>query len=137
LVAVRDGDYGSFRWFPEDPRLDAWLRLYHRVAESNHAYPDAGRRLLAWAQAAGFAEITLSTSTWCFATAEARSWWSDLWAERITQSAMAEQALDRGFATREELADMAAAFRQWGAAESGYWSLTHGELLARRASAGA
>ncbi|HKU41517.1 MAG TPA: methyltransferase domain-containing protein [Polyangiales bacterium] len=131
LVAARDSDYGSFRWYPEDPRLDAWLRLYHRVAESNQAYPDAGRRLLEWARAAGFREVTISASVWCFATPESRSWWSDLWAERITESAMAEQALSRGFATREELASMAEAFRAWGASHDGYWTLTHGELLAR------
>ena len=135
LIAARDSDYGSFRWFPEDARLDAWLRLYHRVAESNNAYPDAGRRLLAWARAAGLEDIAITTSTWCFATPEARAWWSDLWADRITQSAMAEQALHRGFATRDELEQMASGFRQWGASETGYWSLAHGELLARRARA--
>jgi ubiquinone/menaquinone biosynthesis C-methylase UbiE len=131
LVAARDSDYGSFRWYPEDPRLDAWLRMYHRVAAHNRAFPDAGRRLLEWARAAGFREITISASVWCFATPEARRWWSDLWADRVTESALAEQALSGGFATREELAGMAEAFRSWGAASDGFWSLTHGELLAR------
>jgi ubiquinone/menaquinone biosynthesis C-methylase UbiE len=131
LVAVRDSDYGSFRWFPEDPRLDAWLRLYHKVTESNAAFPDAGRRLLGWAQAAGFRDVTISASVWVFATPDSRRWWSELWAERVTDSAFGQQALERGFASQHELADIAAGFRAWAAADSGYWTMTHGELLAR------
>jgi SAM-dependent methyltransferase len=131
LVAVRDSDYGSFRWFPEDPRLDAWLRMYHRVAESNGAFPDAGRRLLGWAREAGYREVTASASVWSFTTADSRVWWAELWAERVIESALAEQALEGGFASRSELADMAAGFRAWAAADGGYWALTHGEVLAR------
>jgi SAM-dependent methyltransferase len=134
VVAVRDSDYGSFRWYPEDPRLDAWLRLYFRVTESHQAFPDAGRRLLGWAREAGLHDSECTASVWCFATPEARHWWSDLWAERITKSSLAEQALARGFATRAELTGMAEAFHVWGAAESGFWSLTHGEIIARKSA---
>jgi ubiquinone/menaquinone biosynthesis C-methylase UbiE len=131
VVAARDSDYGTFRWFPEDERISAWLRLYMRVAESNHAFPDAGRRLLTWAQAAGFREVTYSASVWAYWTPEQRSWWSELWAERITRSAFAEQALERGFATRVELEQIAAGMRAWAAADGGTWTITHGEILAR------
>jgi ubiquinone/menaquinone biosynthesis C-methylase UbiE len=131
IVAVRDSDYGSFRWFPEDPRLSAWLRMYIEAAQSMGAYPDAGRRLLDWTRAAGFRDVTVSASVWAFATPDARAWWGDLWAERVTASTLADQALERGLATRDELAGMAAAFRAWAAAPSGFFSLTHGEVLAR------
>jgi hypothetical protein len=131
VVAARDSDYGTFRWFPEDERLTAWLRLYMRVAQSNHAFPDAGRRLVHWAKAAGFREVTYSGSTWAYATPEQRSWWSESWAERITRSALAEQALERGFATKADLSAMAEGFRAWAAAEDGTWTITHGEILAR------
>ena len=56
IVAARDSDYATFTWWPEDPRLTRWLALYHDVARSNGAEPDAGRRLLAWASAAGFSD---------------------------------------------------------------------------------
>ena len=55
VVGARDSDYAAFTWFPEDPDLTRWLELYHEVARSNHAEPDAGRRLLSWARHAGFA----------------------------------------------------------------------------------
>ena len=70
VVAARDSDYAAFTWFPEDPRLTRWLELYHEVARSNDAEPDAGRHLLAvGARAAGFSRrVDASASVWCFAT---------------------------------------------------------------------
>ncbi|HET6336961.1 MAG TPA: methyltransferase domain-containing protein [Polyangiales bacterium] len=131
VVAVRDSDYGTFRWFPEDARIAAWLQLYFRVTESNRAFPDAGRRLVQWANAAGFREVTYSASVWSFATPEQRGWWADSWAQRVTESSFAEQALERGFATNNQLAEMAAGFRAWAAADGGTWTITHGEVIAR------
>jgi ubiquinone/menaquinone biosynthesis C-methylase UbiE len=130
VVAVRDSDYGAFRWFPEDPRLDAWLAMYIRVAQRNGAYPDAGRRLLSWAQAAGFRAVTVSASVWCYATPEARAWWAGLWSDRVTKTTIADQAVEYGISTRAELLDMAAGFRAWAEAPDGFFTLTHGELLA-------
>src|SRR5690348_14476643 len=86
IVAVRDSDYGSFTWHPADDRLVRWLELYRAIARSNGGEPDAGRRLLSWAQQAGFSRITSSASAWCFATPEDRTWWGGLWADRMTQS---------------------------------------------------
>ena len=131
VVAVRDSDYGAFRWFPEEPRLDAWLAMYTSVAQRNGAYPDAGRRLLSWAQAAGFREPTVSASAWCYATPEVRTWWASLWADRVTKTTLADQAIDYGLATRADLQEMAAGFRTWSEATDGFFTLTHGELLAR------
>ena len=128
-VAARDADYQAMSWYPADPRLVRWLELYRRVARSNHGEPDAGRRLLSWARTAGFCDITSSASAWCFATAEDRAWWGGLWAERVTQSALAEQALARGLATRAELAELAEAWRHWARHDEGWFAVLHGEIL--------
>jgi SAM-dependent methyltransferase len=32
LVAARDGDYGGFIWYPQNPGLDRWNELYHLAA---------------------------------------------------------------------------------------------------------
>jgi ubiquinone/menaquinone biosynthesis C-methylase UbiE len=131
LLAVRDVDYATFIWWPADPGLDRWLDLYHRVARRNDAEPDAGRRLLAWAHAAGLREVTATTSAWCYASPAEREWWGNSWAGRVTTSSFAEQALAYGLATREELEDLAAAWRRWRDADDGWLSMTHGELLVR------
>src|ERR1700744_6007467 len=53
VVAVRDGDYHAFTWYPALPGLDRWQELYQAAARANGGEPDAGRHLLAWAHAAG------------------------------------------------------------------------------------
>jgi ubiquinone/menaquinone biosynthesis C-methylase UbiE len=131
VVAARDSDYAAFTWYPDTPGLDDWLDLYERIARSNRGEPDAGRFLLKWARAAGFAEVTPSASAWCFATPEDRTWWGDLWADRMTASAIAEQAERDGFATRAELEDIAAAWRAWAADADAWFAVLHGEIIGR------
>ena len=131
VVAARDADYPAMAWYPEDPALERWRALYVAVARSNGAEPGAGRRLLAWARRAGFAEVEPSASVWCHATAEDRTWWGGLWAERITSSAVADQALAAGLADRRDLEDLAAAWRRWAASPEGWFAVLHGEVRCR------
>ena len=125
LIAVRDSDYAAFTWFPQLPELDEWLDLYQRVARGNGGEPDAGRRLLAWAHAAGLTGVTATSSTWCFANPEDRQWWGGMWADRILQSDLARQAGERG----ADLQKISEAWRAWAAHPDGWISLLHGELL--------
>ncbi|HSF26203.1 MAG TPA: methyltransferase domain-containing protein [Actinomycetes bacterium] len=131
LVAVRDADYAAMTWYPALPGLAAWRELYEKVARANGGEPDAGRRLLSWARAAGFTDITASASVWCFATPEDRAWWGDLWAERTVASGYARMAVDGGHATAAELETIAAAWREWSASDDGWFAVLHGEILAR------
>jgi hypothetical protein len=128
-VAARDADYGGFRWFPEAAAMDDWLALYERLASSNGGAPDGGRRLVSWAREAGFADVTASASTWCFASPEDRGWWGGLWADRTVRSVSAAQNLERGFATQEELERIAAAWGTWAQAPDGWFAVLHGEVV--------
>jgi SAM-dependent methyltransferase len=129
MVAARDADYAAMTWYPPQAGLDRWLDLYRRIARSNRAEPDAGRRLLSWARAAGFDEITSSATVWCYATPEERTWWGGLWADRVTSSALATQAVEQHLATREGLNDMADAWRRWSQHDDGWFAVLHGEVL--------
>jgi len=131
LIAVRDVDYAALALFPPDPGLDRWLDLYYRVARHNSGEPDAGRRLLSWAHQAGLTDVVPSTSSWCFATPEEREWWGTSWAGRATASAFAEQALDYGLATTDELTEIAGAWLRWASSPDGWLGMLHGELLIR------
>jgi 2-polyprenyl-3-methyl-5-hydroxy-6-metoxy-1,4-benzoquinol methylase len=132
LVAVRDADYAGMTWSPSDPRLDRWSALFREQARRNGGEPDAGRRLLGWAHAAGFADVTATASVWCFASDEDRRWWGSTWAERVTESALAEQLIESGAADRRELALIAAAWREWAGHPDGFFTVPHGEALCRR-----
>lgn len=130
VVAVRDSDYAAFTWDPPDPLLDRWLAVYRAVARGNGAEPDAGRRLKGWALAAGFSTVTVSASVWTFSTPDERAWWGGLWADRVTGTALADQAVAAGLATREELADVAGAFHRWAADDTAAFIVPSTEILA-------
>ena len=132
LAAFRDGDYAGFVWAPRIAELDRWLELYHQVTARNGAEADAGRHLLGWARAAGFDDVTASSSTWTFADRSSRSWWGGLWADRVMGSSFATQAVEYGLSSSEELAAIAAAWRRWADDEDGFFAVLHGEVLARR-----
>ncbi|MFR9794303.1 class I SAM-dependent methyltransferase [Streptomyces sp. MS06] len=132
FVAVRDADYAAMTWYPQLPGMDDWLDLYHRVARAGGGEPDAGRRLKAWALRAGFTDITATSSTWTYATAEERAWWSELWAERTVASSYAGLAVRGGHATGEQLGAVARAWREWGEREDGWFAVLHGEILCRK-----
>lgn len=131
-LAVRDSDYGSFAWSPADPLLDRWMAIYQQVARKNDAEPNAGRYLLGWVHEAGFSDAVASSSTWTWADDEKRAWWGGLWADRITQSSVADQAVKHGFSTPDELAEISEAFRRWSKHPSGVFIIVHGEVLAHR-----
>jgi ubiquinone/menaquinone biosynthesis C-methylase UbiE len=131
IVAARDSDYAAFTWYPAEPALDTWLSLYQAIARTNGGEPDAGRFLLAWAHAAGFTDVTPGASTWCYATPEDRAWWGGLWADRITESGIARQAVAEGFASTNELRDIADGWRRWADHPDGWFAVLHGEILVK------
>ena len=131
IVAARDVDYTGCAWYPESQGLSDWLSLSLAVHRANGGEPNAGRRLLSWAQAAGFDDVTSSASAWCFATPADRAWWAGLWADRVLESALAEQAVGGGHVTRDELQRIADAWRTWESDPSAWFAALHGEILAR------
>ncbi len=131
VLAVRDGDYGAFTWWPPDPLLSRWLELYHQVTARNGAEADAGRRLLSWVSASGFSDIKVSTSTWTFADRASRAWWGGLWADRVKLSSFGEQAIAYGLSDDEELSAIAAAWGRWAEAADGFFAVLNAEVLAR------
>jgi SAM-dependent methyltransferase len=129
VVAARDGDYAGFTWYPQVPELDEWLDLYRRVARANGGEPDAGRRLLSWAQAAGFTDVTASASVWCYASPGDRAFWGGMWAERIRHSDIARLLVDRGLASTVDLERISDGWREWAGSPDGWFVVLHGEIL--------
>jgi ubiquinone/menaquinone biosynthesis C-methylase UbiE len=129
MVAVRDTDYGAMTWAPPDERLSRWQEVVRDVIRRNGGEPDAGRYLLAWAHAAGLEDVTYTTSTWTFATADERAWWGDLWAERMVASSIAHQAQRYGIATASDLAQVADAWRAWAVHPDAVFTVVNGEVM--------
>jgi SAM-dependent methyltransferase len=132
VVAARDADYGGMIWYPGEPGLFEWQGLYRKVAREIGGEPDAGRRMLSWANAAGFSQVEASASAWCYTGDEDRPWWGSSWAERLTESPFGDRAVEVGFATRSDLDRLAQSWRQWAASPDGWFSIPHGEILCEK-----
>jgi ubiquinone/menaquinone biosynthesis C-methylase UbiE len=130
VLAVRDSDYGAKIWAPQDEHLDRWMELYHQVTEANGAEADAGRYLPGWVRAAGFEDLTVSTTTWTFADPDTCRWWGELWADRVELSSFAEQAIGYGLSDSSELASIAEAWRQWAVDPGAMFVVLGVEVLA-------
>ena len=130
IVAARDAVYSAMTWFPEPAGMEQWRSVYMATARANGGEPDAGSRLLSWARAAGFTDVTASASTWCYATPADRTWQSQTWAQRCLTS-FGPRAVELGLADRADLEAMAQAWRQWGDSEDAWFVVVHGEVLAR------
>lgn len=132
ILAVRDSIYASKAWGPDEPQIDRWLKLYTEVTRRNDADCNAGRYLAGWARQAGFDDVTFTSTTWTYAGADLAGWWSDLWAERVVASTFAEQAVEYGLATTEDLQEIAEGWRRWGASPDAVFIVVLGEVIARR-----
>lgn len=131
VVAARDSDYAAFTWYPASAELDDWLRLYRNAARANGGEPDAGRRLLAWAHAAGFTDVLPTASATCYGTPAERAHWGGMWADRILQSAIAQQLLDSGAADQAKLQAISQAWRSWAENPDGWLMIPHSQILCR------
>ncbi|MDE3722070.1 methyltransferase domain-containing protein [Nocardiopsis sp. N85] len=131
VVAACDSDYAGMYWYPRAPELDAWMDLYQRVARHNGGEPDAGRRMVAWARAAGFTDVTYLAEAWSHSSPERRAWWGGMWSRRILESDLARQALAEGHATREELERISAGWAAWSEDPEGVFVVPRGAILCR------
>lgn len=131
IIAVRDADYGSMAWYPQSTGMTRWMEVYRAAAHANGAQPDAGRRLTAWAHAAGLSDVTVSASVWSYTTRQQCEWWGRTWSRRVLDSSYATQARAHGLATPAELREISAAWLEWSNHPDAWFAMTHGELIAR------
>ncbi len=131
ILAARDADYSAMTWYPQAAALDRWRDLYIAVARHNGGEPDAGRRLVSWARAAGLTDFEASAGTWCFSTPADRIWWGNVWADRMTSSDLGRRARELRLTDESELAAVAAGWRAWAAAPDAWFVVVHGEIRAR------
>ena len=132
LVAVRDVDYATMTWWPDNARLTRFIEVYTAVAACNGGDANAGRRIPSWLRDAGYVDLAISSSTWTFADRDSVLNWGDSWADRVTHSAVGDQAVEYGFATAEELAEIATGWREWARDPEAFFTFLHVEGLGRK-----
>ncbi|KAK0202635.1 methyltransferase type 11 [Desarmillaria ectypa] len=133
IVAVREADTSAMTWFPNLEGLEEWRKIYMVIARASGGEPDAARRLHFWAKKAGFKrdQISLSTATNLYATAEEAGWWGNMWADRTTQSLFLKTVTEGGYASLDEVTRIADVWRQWGEHEDAWFALLQGQMLCK------
>lgn len=129
-IAARDADYAAMSWYPELPGLDLWRQTYRTAAHLNGAQPDAGRRLRAWANAAGIPNPQMTASVWLYADPETCAWWGNSQADRCSANSFSIQAKEQSLSA-EHIEEIISSWRQWGSAPDAWFCMPHGELLAQ------
>ncbi|KAM0788246.1 hypothetical protein ACM66B_001397 [Microbotryomycetes sp. NB124-2] len=131
IIAAREAMFDSFMFYPELPGLARWLELYQKVARANGGEPNAGKRLRAWARAAGFKDdrIKVTCGTSVFSTVEDCKFWGEMWAERVVESEFAKTAVAKGLSTREELAELSQSWTEWSQHPDAWFAYMHGQLI--------
>ncbi len=130
LVAVRDSDYQTMIGWPRSDAIEEWRALYTEMVRRNGADANAGRRIPSWLARAGLGGIEVSTTVALMRERDEVRNWGDSWAERVTASAFAAQALDRGLATRADLERIAAGWRAWARDPEALFLFVHVEGVA-------
>lgn len=115
IVTVRDADYETMVAHPDSEWLQRWRELYRKVGARNQVTPDAGRYLKAWLLQAGFGgeDIEYGATAMVMDTPDKVKNWGESWAIRSTQTRLAEQFLEFGYASKEDLEKIAKAWRKW------------------------
>ena len=130
IVAARDSDYAAFRWYPDEPALDRWLDVYETVAAPQ---PRRARRRPLPARVGARGGLHRRDSRARRSGASPRpttaAWWGGLWADRMTESAIAKQAVAEGLATEPSSQEIADGWRRWAAEPDGWFAVLHGEIL--------
>lgn len=129
IVVARDADYGAMVWFPQTPGLDLWRTTYTAAARARGAEPDAGRRLRQWANSAGLEVVSVSSSTWTYATPETAAWWGNSQADRVRNSNFATQAAEQGLSSAQ-IEEIATAWEEWAQDSDAWFCVVNGELIA-------
>jgi ubiquinone/menaquinone biosynthesis C-methylase UbiE len=134
IVAVRDVDWGTAAYWPRDPWIDRFIEVHQRTWYRNGGEPQMGRQLRALFNGAGFADVRITASVWCYATPEETTEWGESYAARILTTPMGERAVEYGYASRADLEAMAAAFRAWASHPDAFWTFTHVAALGWKAA---
>ncbi|KIW21089.1 hypothetical protein PV08_01668 [Exophiala spinifera] len=134
VVAAREGDYETECVWPDVPELSKTHSLIAALMRAGGGTSTAGRQLLSWALRAGIerSRITVSSSTWLYATPSDRRIWAQGMCDPLRKGSLRDKALQSGLATEDNFEDMAKAWEAWAEIEDATMAMMHGEILVQK-----
>jgi ubiquinone/menaquinone biosynthesis C-methylase UbiE len=132
LLAIRDIDWETVAYWPDDPWIDRFVEVHLKTWYRNGGEPAMGRRLRALFNTAGLSDVRVTAAVWCYTTPADTIAWGESYAQRLLTSPMGERMVEYGYASRADVAAMAAAFRAWAVHPDATWVFTHLQALGRK-----
>jgi ubiquinone/menaquinone biosynthesis C-methylase UbiE len=129
IVGTRSPDQGGWIYTPTSSLLDKTSELAERLYQHNGGNRRIGRQLRGLLHQAGFVSIHATASYRSHGTPETVQWTAERFARLFTEPPMAEQILELGWATREELSHMATAWRAWAELPEAFLASAWGEAV--------
>jgi SAM-dependent methyltransferase len=121
LAAVSDDDFGTIVISPESPDLWRAAELFERSVLHEGGHTRYSRNLRRLMLDAGFARTQgFATAPEVYGDGQSTEWFADFVVGLFSAPSMAETIVGEGWATREELDRMSAAFRDWGRRPDAY-----------------
>ncbi len=110
------------------------INIFENVMRSGGSEPNAGRRLAAWAREAGFQreKLQVSAVVEVYSSRSEREFIATGYHDRILFSDVGRKAEELGIATREEIENVAKAWKQWIDNDDGYMGMPSTEILCRK-----
>lgn len=113
LVAVRDSDTRGDLSAPTDPQLDRVWELTSQVMQDHGGNPAFGACQRGLLRDAGFIDIVATASYDAYGTPELMQGFTAFWAAFLAEH-HADRIVRHGWATRDELAELAGVLTTWG-----------------------
>ncbi|MFN8662383.1 MAG: class I SAM-dependent methyltransferase [Thermomicrobiales bacterium] len=131
LIAVRDSDTRGDIYAPADPHLDRAWELAARVMHDHGGNPGFGAQQRAILREAGFVDIVATASYDAYGTPALMQGFSAFWAAFLSEH-HAERIVRHGWATRDELAELAGVLTGWGLHPDAFAARARCEAIGRK-----
>jgi SAM-dependent methyltransferase len=131
VIGVKEFDHGGDLLYPPDPAVKKYGELYLRLRRENGHDPQTGRKIGALLIDAGFGDLKLSAAYEPFAGPQAAGGFAQVSAGLLAEG-WGEAFISRGWATRDDIKEMADAWRRFASFPGAIFAAAWCEAIARK-----
>jgi ubiquinone/menaquinone biosynthesis C-methylase UbiE len=112
VIGIKEFDHGGDLIYPQEPGIEKYANLYIRLREENNHDPQMGRKIGSLLLEAGFADLSFSATYESFSTPESAVGFAQV-SVGLLHEKWGETFVSRGWATNEDLQEMADAWERF------------------------
>lgn len=133
VISLREGDITSTTMWPHNDLYSSFLDVYLRTTRAAGANPQFAQTMHVTLRQAGFKkeDVTIGGSGLIYGAGndEQAKWWGDSWCGRCQQSGLAQNAIEGGHASPEQMESFAKMWSDWGRSQDAWWAMLNTEII--------